>query len=68
MRERLLERPLCWLTEAEVYAMIDYLGDVGHALNRADPSRLRDLYEALLLEMTYDAQARAADVTNPTGP
>ncbi len=27
------------LSDAEVYAMIDSLGDVGHALNRADPTR-----------------------------
>jgi hypothetical protein len=46
------------LTEAEVYAIIDYLSDVGHALNKADPSRLHDLYETLRLELTYDAQIR----------
>lgn len=34
------------LSDAEVYAMIDSLGDVGHALNRADPARLQELYEA----------------------
>jgi hypothetical protein len=43
--------------------MIDYLGDVGHALNQADPAKLHDLYEALRLEITYDAPARAVDVT-----
>ena len=43
--------------------MIDYLGDVGHALNRTDPARLEQLYEALRLELTYDAEARAVDVT-----
>jgi hypothetical protein len=33
------------LSDVEVYAMIDSLGDVGHALNRADPTRLQELYE-----------------------
>jgi hypothetical protein len=51
------------LTEADVYAMIDYLGDLGHALNQADPARLEELYTALRLDMTYDAEARAVDVT-----
>ncbi|MDQ3887048.1 MAG: recombinase family protein, partial [Actinomycetota bacterium] len=51
------------LTEADVYAMINYLGDVGHALNQADPARLEELYAALRLDMTYDAEARAVDVS-----
>ncbi|MGH3905431.1 MAG: hypothetical protein ACRDTE_14765 [Pseudonocardiaceae bacterium] len=51
------------LTEADVYAMIDYLGDVGHALSQADPARLEELYAALRLDMTYDAEARVVDVT-----
>jgi hypothetical protein len=51
------------LTEADIYAMIDYLGDVGHALNQADPAQLEELYAALRLDMTYDAEARAVDVT-----
>jgi hypothetical protein len=56
------------LTAAEVHAMIDYLGDVGRALNQADPARLQDLYEALRLEMIYDAEARTVDVTiRPAG-
>ncbi len=50
------------LTPAEVYAMIDSLGDVGGALNEADPERLEQPYEALRLEMTYDAEERAVDV------
>jgi hypothetical protein len=51
------------LSEAEVYAMIDSLGEVGHTLNRADPTRLQELYEALRLEMIYDADTRTVDVT-----
>ncbi len=51
------------LSDAEVYAIIDSLGDVGHALNRADPTRLQELYEALRLEMTYDPDTRTVDVT-----
>jgi hypothetical protein len=34
--------------------MIDSLGDVGEALSRANPDRLRSLYEQLRLEMIYD--------------
>ena len=51
------------LTEAEVYAMVDSLGDVGRALRQADPAGLEQLYEALHLEMTYDAPTRTVDVT-----
>ena len=56
------------LTDAEVYAMIDSLGDVGASLNRASPDRLRALYEQLRLEMTYDGETRIADVIiRPSG-
>ncbi|MEU3275405.1 hypothetical protein ABZ639_31525 [Saccharomonospora sp. NPDC006951] len=41
------------LNEAEIHAMIDYLGDVGKTINRAEPEDLRALYESLNLEMTY---------------
>ena len=51
------------LTKAEVHAMIDSLGDVSRALRQADPAGLEQLYEALRLEMIYDAPARALDVT-----
>ena len=37
------------LTDAEVYAMIDSLGDVGNALNSANSDNLRNLYEQLRL-------------------
>jgi hypothetical protein len=51
------------LSDTEIYAMIDSLGDIGHALNQADPTRLQELYEALRLEMIYDAHTRTVDVT-----
>jgi hypothetical protein len=48
--------------------MIDSLGDVGSALNRGDPAKLYELYEALRLELRNDADARAVDVTvHPEG-
>lgn len=51
-----------WLTShPEVYAMIDSLGDVGHALNRANPAGMRKIYENLRLEMIYDPEAKAVD-------
>lgn len=51
------------LTDAEVYAMLDEIGDVGAALNRANPEKMRRLYENLRVEMVYDHDARAVDVT-----
>ena len=51
------------LSNAEVYAMIDSLGDIKHALNRADPARLQELYQTLRLEMTYNPGTRTVDVT-----
>lgn len=54
------------LTDAEIHAMIDSLGDVGRALNSADPTKLQELYEKLTLEMTYDPDSRSVEVTvNP---
>lgn len=50
------------ITRAEVYAMIDYLGDVGAALKRSDPAELQKLYEALRLEMIYHAEEKAVEV------
>ena len=56
------------LTDAEIYAMIDSIGDVGQALNSADATTLHELYEALRLELIYAAEARTVDVTiRPTG-
>jgi hypothetical protein len=48
--------------------MIDELGDAGHALDRADPAGLEELYSAPKLEMVYDASAKTVNVTmRPTG-
>jgi hypothetical protein len=51
------------LEPAEVYAMIDSLGDVGRELKRAEPVKLQLLYEALDLEMVYQHEERAVDVS-----
>jgi uncharacterized protein YPO0396 len=51
------------LSDAEIHAMIDSFGDVGKALNRANPPGMRKLYEELRLEMIYDPEAKAVDVT-----
>lgn len=51
------------VTDAEVYAMIDSLGNVGAALSGAKPERAASLYEALDLEIRYDHETAAADVT-----
>jgi hypothetical protein len=51
------------LTRADIDAMIDYLGDVGGVLHRGEPSELQELYEALHLEMIYQAEEQAVDVT-----
>jgi hypothetical protein len=50
------------LTDADVYAMVDSLEDVGQALNSANPARMRKLYDELRLEMIYDPKAKAVDV------
>jgi hypothetical protein len=56
------------LAADEVRAMIEALGDIGRALNRADPALLEKFYEALRLEMVYDAESRVVQVTvRPTG-
>ncbi|MQA27207.1 MAG: hypothetical protein GEU94_17475 [Micromonosporaceae bacterium] len=51
------------LTEAEVYAMIDSLGDVGAALSSAEPDKLNTLYEKLGLSLVFDPHERAVNVT-----
>jgi hypothetical protein len=51
-----------WSRGAEVYAMIDYLGNVDTALKRGDPAELQKLYEALRLEIIYYAEEKAAEV------
>lgn len=53
---------------AEVHAMVDYLGDVGAAMDRANPVEFQELYEALRLELVFDHEAKAVDVTvRPAG-
>jgi len=56
------------LNYADITAMINELGDVGQALDRADPASIEDLYSALRLEMVYDATAKTVNVTiRPAG-
>jgi hypothetical protein len=43
---------------AEVYAMLDSLGDVGAILQDANPERLEQLYQALRLELSCQPQER----------
>jgi hypothetical protein len=50
------------ITDAEVYAMIDALGDVGAALKDAKPESLERLYRDLRLEMSYQPRERVVDV------
>ena len=51
------------LGQAEVEAMLDHIGDVGAALQRADPAKLEELYRSLGLEMTYRSAERLVEVT-----
>ena len=51
------------LTDAEVYAMIDSLGDVGAALSEAKPASLARLYTSLDLHVRYDPAEDLADLT-----
>jgi hypothetical protein len=50
------------LTDAEVYAMVDSLGDVDAALANVTEERLADLYAAVNLQVGYEPAANAADV------
>ena len=50
------------LTDAEIYAIVDSLEDVGAALNRANPDQIRKTYGSLRLEMVYDHDERVVDV------
>ncbi len=59
---RMLEPDPTRLTDAEVYAMADALGDIGAALNGANPDRMCKIYDSLRLEMIYDHSERAVDV------
>ena len=51
------------LTPMDIHAMVDALGDIGEALNRAEPTMLGSLYETLRLEAVYDADDRVVTVT-----
>ncbi|WP_147254242.1 hypothetical protein [Pseudonocardia hierapolitana] len=42
------------ITDAEVHAMFDSLGDVGAALEDAEPDRLERLHHELSLDLRYD--------------
>ena len=56
------------LDAAEVYAMIDSLGDVGEALTNASTERLATLYQAVNLQIRYEPSTHTADVTiQPVG-
>jgi len=47
------------LSDAEVYAMVDSLGDVGAALTDAKPERLARLYADLRLDLRYEPGEKA---------
>jgi Recombinase zinc beta ribbon domain len=51
------------LTDAEVYAMIDSLGDIGAALRGGTPASLTRLYEGLRLQLRYEPQEQAVYVS-----
>ncbi|WP_281257485.1 recombinase family protein [Actinophytocola xinjiangensis] len=51
------------LTDAEVYAMIDSLGDVGATLKGRTPDGLIRLYESLRLQLRYEPQEQAVYVS-----
>ncbi|HEY4020048.1 MAG TPA: recombinase family protein, partial [Pseudonocardiaceae bacterium] len=50
------------LTDADLYAMIDSLGDVGALLTERKPVALGRFYEDVRLEMTYQPDERFIDV------
>ncbi|HEV2778945.1 MAG TPA: hypothetical protein VGX25_06035 [Actinophytocola sp.] len=55
--------PPAAITEAEVYAMIDSLGDVGAALNRGKPENLAELYARTGLQVCYEPETSTAEVS-----
>jgi hypothetical protein len=56
------------LSCADIAIIVNELGDIGQALDRADPTGLEELYAVLRLEMVYDASAKTVDVTiRPAG-
>jgi hypothetical protein len=51
------------LDRAEVYAMVDSLGDVGATLGGAKPEKLAKLHATLDVSIRYEPEERAAHVT-----
>ncbi len=51
------------ITDAEVHAVLDALGDVGSVIGRGDPVKLEDLFAGLGLGMLYNAEGRTVEVT-----
>jgi DNA invertase Pin-like site-specific DNA recombinase len=49
-------------TDAEVYAMIDSMGDVAETLTGKHPAKLVEFYEDLALNIVYDNEKEAIDV------
>ena len=50
-------------TSADVLEVIATIGEIGDALNAADPRHLARLYAALRLQVCYEPDAHAAEVT-----
>jgi hypothetical protein len=59
----MLRRRRAALDVAEVYAMIDSLGDVGATIADARPAALNRLYKELSISAVYQPEERAVDVT-----
>ena len=51
------------LTKAEIYAMVDSLGDVGAMISDATPMSLSRLYRDMNLELRYEPEEQAVYVT-----
>ncbi|WP_199785920.1 hypothetical protein [Streptomyces sp. AA4] len=51
------------LSEAEFYVMIDSLGDIGAALADSEPGKLAQLYRDLALDLRFDHEKEAGDLT-----
>ncbi|WP_199750055.1 hypothetical protein [Amycolatopsis sp. WAC 04169] len=51
------------ITDAEVYAMIDSLGDIKAALADSQPGKLARLYRDLRLDLRYDNEKEAVYAT-----
>jgi hypothetical protein len=51
------------LSGAEVYAMIDSLGDIGYAPADSEPGKLAQLYQDLRLDLRFDHEKETVDAT-----